>query len=121
MCFSFPRHHRRIARTICGKFAHIAVIVRSFARCRFLQNWHDGNLNGIYQLPFAIGSNRKVLRFPGVVRWNTRQRLQNLFAIKKAGLFPALLGVPWGIEPHTPNLSGFPKGHKKRQSEKLPF
>lgn len=88
VCFSFPRHHRRIARTICGKFAHIANIVRSFARCRFLQNWHDGNLNGICQHPFAIGSSRKVPRFPGVVRWNTRQRLQKLFAIKKAGYFP---------------------------------
>jgi len=44
-----------------------------------------------------------------------------IICYKKSGIISRPVGVLWGIEPHTLNLSGFPKGHKKRQSEKLPF
>ena len=47
--------------------------------------------------------------------------LAKIICYKKSGMFPAPVGALWESDPQPPHVASFPKGHKKRQSVKLPF
>ena len=88
MCFSFPRHHRRIARTICGKFAHIAILSVHSLGVVFSKTGTTEIYTEFVNIPLLSGQTGKFFAF---LAWyvETLVNACKIICYKKSGMFPA--------------------------------